>query len=420
MTGKSYDDGTQDQVFVFAIPAFSTESSSPSVTISTSSQIPVNVTLSISNTLKKRNTTVDRNSPSNIVLPPTIRLRQEEGKQNKTVIIISTGMVSVHALNDGENGDGFVVYPTSQLGKRYYVAAYAVNTAVDPSFVCISAVENTEIIVKRRTAEPFKVRLEEYESYRLDGYRMEDLSGTLIQSDKPIAVISGVKTRVSSVCCLGVLLEQLLPVSGWRKKYFLAPYKGLNGFVYRIYTSNHSTAVNISRSRYNETKHEVEAERFLEENVKGDAIHVVSISSKEPIMIVQYLKGYSTNFYSQGNPSPSMIVVQPLTSFTRSVTFPVFENNLNNQTDHYINIIIECSHTTGLRYSRQISETDQLFSADRSMCCVRGRVQPGKLYSVYHTDNNVVFSVSVYAFGDTRTSSSYAYLANSGAYSSGK
>ena len=360
MTGESNLDETQGQVFVFAIPAFDKfESSSPRLAVTTSSRIPVDVTLSIRGSSIKMSMTVNRNNHSDIVLPQMIRLGKEEGKQNKTIIVRSNGKVSVHVMNDGDNGDGFVVYPTSHLGKRYYVAAYSVNTAVDPSLVIISSIENTQIIITKKAGDSFSVRLENFESYRFDGDRFEDLSETLIESEKPIAVISGVKTQVPrSQCCLGVLLKQLLPVSEWGKKYFLAPVTGLNGFVFRVYMSNLNTAVNISRSEYDrrnhEIKHELEADSFHEEIVDGNTL--VSITSTEPIMVVQYLKGYDTDLHLPGN--PSMIVVQPLESFTNNVTFPVFDNNLSyqNNNKYYINIIVECSRTSGLRYSRQMSD----------------------------------------------------------------
>ena len=165
LTGKSYDDGTQEQMFVFTTPAFDQiETLSPRLEITTSSQVSVDVTISIPGSQIDLNLTVNRNNHSNIVLPQMIRLGIE-GKQNKTVIVRSNGMVSVHAMNDGDYGDGFVVYPTSQLEKRYYVAAYSVNTERHPSFVCISAVENTKIIIRKQAAEASSVLLEKYESY---------------------------------------------------------------------------------------------------------------------------------------------------------------------------------------------------------------------------------------------------------------
>ena len=422
LTGKCDNSGRQDQIFAFTIPAVDNDTiSSPNVTVTTSSRIPVKVTLSIPNLSFEKNTSVDRYHNYNISLPPSILFKQGEGKQNKTIIVRSSGMVSVHVIeNDGRNGlgDGFIVYPTDQIGKRYYVAAYSPNFSKDLPFFSVTALEHARITVKTKSGQLLSEQLKRYESYRFDGDALQDISGTFIQSDSPITVISGVRTWVpSGRCCDGNLLEQLLPVSKWKKNYFLASFKYLNSFIYRVYSSDLSTSVNISISDGENDQIEIAAEDFYEGDIDGDKM--LSITSEEAVMVVQYMITNTTTFPSPG--SPAMVLAQPDSSFISTVTFPVFGFFSLGESSfyYYISVIIECSQITGLIINGTISERDRLASFDKSMCVVRGLVYQG-LYSVYHIDSNIVFSVSVYAYGKFSTVGSYAYLANTGIRSSGE
>ena len=338
------------------------------------------------------NMSINRKKHFDISLPSKIRLKSGEGKQNKTVIVQSSGVVSVYVIDSDTNiGDGFTVYPSSQVGQRYYIAAYIPAFPDVPSFFCATALENTMITIIPKSGQSQSVRLKQYESFRFEGNRSQDISGMLIQSDSPITVISGVRAYVPSTrCCVGTLLEQLLPVNKWQKKYFLASFRNLDGFIYRIYSSELHTSVNISSSKGQIEYIQLGAKEFYEGNVYGDV--VLSITSEQAVMVVQHMTNHPSN--------PAMIVVQSLTSSSK--TFPVFELKTldRNRISYYINVIIECSQVKGLKYIKPILTEYRLTAEDQLMCCVRGAVSPGQ-YSIHHIDRNVEFSVSVYAFGDT-------------------
>ena len=394
---------------MFAIPTIG-YTSSPRVLITTLSENPVNITLSAPG-LSNKQCIVNRNTPADIPLPSGIRMDRNIGKQNKTIIIRSSGLVSVHAIDDDKGGgDGFLVYSSTQLGTRYYVSAY--ETAADGySFFCVTPLEDSVITVVTNTGQTITEMLRQYESYRFD--QDFDLSGTLIQSDKRISVTSGAWTEVPvGECCIDGLLEMLLPVSKWGKKHFLAPIKGLSiSYVYRVYSSNISTTLKINDGRSNSSITLRPFENVHEEKVVEDVM--VSISSDQPIMVVKYIKGHYLN-------NPAMIIVPPLTSFTGNVTFPVIRyNTAEDRHEYYINVIIGCSMMTGLRFFGPQAGTriyDEIYFGDHSMCCARSAVSPGQHF-VSHNDSNALFSVSVYAIADTVGVvgvSSYAYLANGG------
>ena len=154
---------------------------------------------------------------------------------------------------------------------------------------------------------------------------------------------------------------------------------------------------------------ELGAESFYEGDVSEDGL--ITISADHPVMVVQYMKGSRANNPARGD--PSMVVIPPITSFTRNtVTFPVIEYTIEKAHSYYINVITECTNVQGLLFDNTIAIRDweRLTTDDQVMCCVRGNVTTGH-HSVSHTDPMATFSVLVYAICEGCTSS-YAYMAS--------
>ena len=97
------------------------------VLISTSSSVPVNTSLSIPGFDFERINIITNTTHADVALPisPDVRIYRGEGKRNKTIIVKSSGIVNVHAVDNKLCcGDGFVVLPTEKLGKKYHVASF--------------------------------------------------------------------------------------------------------------------------------------------------------------------------------------------------------------------------------------------------------------------------------------------------------
>ncbi|XP_072047854.1 uncharacterized protein [Amphiura filiformis] len=394
--------------FIFSVPHVGL-TDPVTIWITTPSSKPICTSLTIPGVGFAVNNTMSKDNPVEIRLPDSIngtdlRLRLRDQKQNKTFVVRSSATVSVHAIdNEKGYGDGFAVFPSSQLGTQYYVASY--KRYLIPSFLCISSLySNTSIIIKTPAGQLYQILLEKHESYRFDGGydNHDDLSGTLVQSDKPVAVISGINTRVPDdrILSSGGLIEQLPHTQSWGYKFTLSPFLSLNsGYVYRVYTTNISATLLMSNGNIAH----IPAESFHEGNVINDTI--VSFTSDKPIMVVQYMKGFYAN--DPGRGSPSMLIVPPITSFNGNITFPVIKYDISHT--YYINVVIECVFIDGLFLDDLplISE-DTLKSHDQSMCCLRTSLSDGQ-HSISHTNSSARFAVSVYALSYF---SSYAYSAN--------
>ena len=415
---RAQDEDTQwVQEHVFTVPEFDYGFGDPHILITTSSRKPVNLTLSIPGvgfkiykTITKESSFWDIGSPLND--GHDIRTLRNIGKQNTTVIVRSSDIVNVHAIShDYGGGDGFVVIPTNKLGTTHYVASYQPSYRDDPAFVCITALQMNTSVYIQTNRKQIRETLRQYESYRFDGDEYEDLTGALVQSDKPIAVISGVRANISSRS--SGLLDHIHPIDMYGEKFSIVPFQSLNlGYVYRVQTLNKSTTIKFSDDRVVEIKPEIHGVKaFYEADVTGS--EMISFTSDQPVMVIQYLKSANNPLRGGG---PAMLIVPPFTHFGHNVTFPVFQ--FHYVYEHFITIIAECTAMDdGFQLDDAPVDWYQTQPIDETMCYANHKVTTGQ-HSITHANPMATFYVSVYGIC-RKCYSSYAYLANA-YYSRGK
>ncbi|XP_072017970.1 uncharacterized protein [Amphiura filiformis] len=406
-TSTGVDDSEMTSEYVFTVPTVGPTVTYkrlyPHVFITTPSKDPVAVTLSIPSLNYASYHTIDREHHADITLPFEFRLNLDGGKQNVTGIIRTSGMITVHVIDtEYIESDIFTVYSSSRLGNLYYVATYTPDT----SFFCVTAIfPDTVVSVRKKFQQNNIYHLRQYESYSFDGSDGEDLSGTRIESNKPVAVIAGGNVAIRGWIGNGDgALEQLPPVSSWGHTYVLAPFLYSDLYVFRVYAGTMFTTLHISN---NDTV-TILPEDFYE----GTGDKVLTLISDQPVMVSQYLTGRGRQNFE------SMIIIPPVTSYTSNVTFSVFRYKgfRNNNRDHlalyYINVVMECTYINGLLLDNQ--ETvwdDQLSSDNKEMCCVRKGIDTGEHY-IEHANPNAQFFVYVYSICSGRCASSYVYPAS--------
>ena len=387
------------------------------VLITTSSQDPVNVNLTVPGFDLEVNHTITRYQHAEVSLSSEIRLNPGDGIQNKTIVVRSSDIVSVYAMdNDISKGEGFLVLPISQLGTEYYILSYQHTEPGDPSFICVSAFDEETIVKISKDGQREQFILQAYQSFRFDGSENEDLTGTFVQSDKPIALVSGGKTNIpEDVANIDGLLEQLPPYNKWGRNYVMSSYLGINsGFIYRVLSGPNATNVSIS----NVGIVTIPANGFFEANITEDVI--ISVESQNPVLLVQYTKGALTDPVNPRRGDPSMMLVPSRETYVNSVSYGIMDSRFGF--DYYINVIIDCRFVDGLFYDDAVAIGNvwsTMKSDDESMCAVRGLTSEGA-HTVVHTDPLRKFAASVYAISRT-CCTAYAYLAGAGfPYMSGK
>ena len=145
--------------------------------------------------------------------------------------------ITVYFLNPGEpveTNDAYVALPVEALGTEYIAMAWPGYAIEDLSELAIvSPFDNTEVTIissidtgSRLAGVPYSISLDQFQTYTLqnDDYP-EDLTGTIIQSNKPIAVFSG--NRCGAIP-LGYgycdhLIQQMTPTNTWGKDFLTIP-----------------------------------------------------------------------------------------------------------------------------------------------------------------------------------------------------
>ena len=298
--------------------------------------------------------TVSPGQITTIALPQSVQMISSDdvdangnALEAKGIHVTSQNPVAVYGLNFyPAASDGYLGLPTNILGTSYVVASYR-NTeipgfanGVGTEFGITASQDNTTVTIipsanagARTTQYPFGVRvaqapytiqLNQGQTYQLrnsqdytpldtsTGPRV-DMTGSLVTSDKPIAVFGGHDCTVipdqSHYC--NSLIEQLPPTNLWGQNFVTMPLASeYNGDTFRFIAQTDGTQVQVNHQQVAV----LQKGQFFEQIITGPA----EISANNPILAVQYAN--SSVFADNPNVDPSMIVVPPFEQFGGSYT----------------------------------------------------------------------------------------------------
>ncbi|XP_060564657.1 uncharacterized protein LOC132723872, partial [Ruditapes philippinarum] len=166
---------------------------------------------------------------------------------------------------------------------------------------------------------------------------VHDLTGTYVDSDKPISIVSGNKCAdvPKSVTACDVLLEFVPPLSTWGTKYITAAFKTRLHNRIRVISGSDGNIVKLGNLKVIT----LNRGQFYEQTFTQD--DAVLIDCSNPCLLVQYAEG-STADGQTGD--PSMTIVPSLDHFDNDFYFKT-PDVVNN----YLSIVIHSSDVTGLR-----------------------------------------------------------------------
>ncbi|MCC7438222.1 MAG: T9SS type A sorting domain-containing protein [Armatimonadetes bacterium] len=259
--------------------------------------------------------------------------------------------VAVYAMSQTiTTTDAMMALPTDVLGTRYRVMSYysdgkynnnvfdTLNHNTTPSQFAVTATEDNTSITIRPTVpvfgdnsrRPVSLILNRGESFlvqadisvgRLNG----DLTGTLVESDKPIAVVGSHQRStipyeyITTLVSRDYLLEQLPPTSVWGDKYILTPFAvaGLNapvGYdVARVLADSNGTDVYLDGTFVQR----LNAGAVLDLQLNRAAL----LTTNRPVLVAQFKKSSQTQndtgaAFRLGD--PFMIIVPPQKQYLTS------------------------------------------------------------------------------------------------------
>ncbi|MFN5310796.1 MAG: hypothetical protein ACK5C0_15205 [Candidatus Kapaibacterium sp.] len=301
--------------------------------------------------------------------------------------------IAAYAHNQAvTTSDATLLYPTHALGKNYMILSYpsdgksAVNQTTDqlemtlsstPSEAIITANENdTKITVKTENdlvnqfdvsgqyAREFSFTLQEGESVLLQtliqlGNLRADISGTTIESDKPVAVFAGHQRTQAPLLSnyngmsRDHLFEQLPPLEQWGYEFLLLGFpKDYVRFItydaYRVIASEDMTTIyEGSRQIALLKKGQVYEGRIAE------PLH---LRADKPVLVAQIRASSQNSQTNNGSGDPFMIYVPPKDLYLHNYTFCAIQGYGTEEEademvygDHYITIIIPTIGIASLR-----------------------------------------------------------------------
>ncbi len=335
------------------------------------------------------------------------QLRSSEVVEKLAVHIVSDHDIAVYGLSHRwQTTDTYLAYPVDVLGTSYRAVGYK-WLAVDllSQFAVIATEDNTMVTINpsartqggKPKGKPFTVTLNRGETYQVipdfEIRSLSDLTGSTIDSDKPVAVFSGhncayVPDRGYKAC--NILVEQMPPVRSWGRQFFVGTLAGRASSVMRVLANEDGTEV----FENNSLVATLSAGEFYEnENLTVNTM----LASSKPVLVAQYAKGYTSPDPVTGRADsvgdPMMIIVAPTEQFLSDYRFatPVTGN-----WEHYINLIVPTDAIGTLRLN------DERISRDRFTPFGISRYSIAQIelpYGTYSIQGDKPFGLYSYGFG---------------------
>ena len=248
--------------------------------------------------------------------------------ENKTIHLVSDTDLSVNVITNGGNYhavEGFLVLPRRESGKQFIIATD--KPYIHPSEILIASYENAtkvsiilpqDLTGKTVSNSTITTTLAAYRTYMLKS--IYDLSGTFIQSSRPISVTSGNAYAKPDGKYESYLVEQIPSIDVLGKDYLVPPLQGHRTYKLKLLSPTNHVLLKF----YNSTgMFQFMLHRYLPLEM-WNRNEPVFISSSQPVMVVQYGTGI-------------MMIVPSISNYLQKYDFlvPTITASLNN----YVSLI---------------------------------------------------------------------------------
>jgi RHS repeat-associated protein len=313
-------------------------------TVNISSDAPTSGTVSVPGLSFSQSFTLAAGATTSVTLPPNVLLLNldpfntglygEDLVQNKGVHITSSLPVTVSGIDlAGQRTDGYLALPTPTLGTDYITLGYrnvsinggggSIPTQYGTDFAIVAPYDGTTVTITpstdtrgRKAGVPYNVILNSGRTYELlnddTTQANADLSGTLIHSDKPVAVFSGHWcANIGNAGACNELVEQMLPTDEWGQNFAATQFATRTSpYVLHVLASQDATNVSVN----GETVSTLNKGGVYE----GLFPAPVNVTADKPILVAQYAQSSGVDSPTNTNGDPTMVLLQPLTSYASS------------------------------------------------------------------------------------------------------
>ena len=312
------------------------------------------VTVEIEGLLFRQEARIRGGTVVNVKIDTAAQLRSSEVIERLAVHITSEKPLSVYGLSHRfQTTDTYMGLPIEALGTEYRTVNYhKLREDLISQLAVIATEDDTEVTItpksptflKKTANTPFTVKLRKGDVYQIIGSSPQkgaasDLTGTLIQSTKPIAVFSGHNGAYIPIPDKGYnhLVEQLPPLAAWGRHYYVGTFLGRTKSTVRVVAAEDDTKVFANGQQVAM----LAAGEYYE---NGGVIANTQITGDKRILVAQYAHGFENAGDSVGD--PMMILLTPTQQFLKKYRFAT---PTRGQWHHYVNIVVPADAVESMR-----------------------------------------------------------------------
>ncbi|XP_067399046.1 IgGFc-binding protein-like [Emydura macquarii macquarii] len=304
------------------------------------------VTVSVNKAGVRFNVEANPGETTEVQIPEFVELTGSKISDH-TVIVRANHEISILSLNYKiHTADTTVVYPVEQLGTEYYVVTPVGDTeGLEKQFAVVAWQDPTVVEVYLKGAVTFQeetyragsklvISLGAYQAVQLQSH--DDLSGTRIVSQHPVAVYSGhVCVKKHTKC--DYVVEQLLPVAVWGTTFIVPP----------LSFQPKSDLVYVAASQHTRIDYQSGREKSRKNLVAGQVV-TFEIKISQPLYI-SASAGIQVLFFSTGG-AKGKIAYDPFFLMIRGISGYCQTYNIHGQElfENYAVIVAKTSETADI------------------------------------------------------------------------
>ena len=369
-----------------------------------------------------------------VKIPTLITNSSATHVSNRTVIVEAEKgkVILVYGVNEQiKTADAFLILPMMpkdglKTSYKYIAASYTTdfpgflaiipqfsegNTEVDVHFHLSAISETPSYHNLAKNTDYFnnnKLHLTLNASQSVYLLGIGDTTGTVIVTNKPVSVFSGLgcSNVPQSILACDHLVEQFPPVSTWGTRFVTVPLRYRVAFdVFRFIAAYNCTDVSIScvssiglpASSWTFTLDEAE---YRETNITSNEYCIVKSTNR--LLVLQYGVGRDADGNHTGD--PFMAVLPPADRFSNNLTFANYESSVQTY-KHIVNVVIPAAffqpdsiYLSNSRLSDLRFDVVSILDGYRiAYYGVRVDIEAGS-HTLYHTNQHAGFGILVYGF----------------------
>ena len=320
---------------------------------------------------------------TNVQISSAAMMTDYDAVESYGIQITASQPVSVYGVDYSQyTSSSFTGYPTALLGTNYCVMARAslddsiADAGSYSQFAIVATANNTTVrIMSSATANLwnhsfgtnyYETNMNEGQTYQIHSNDItNDVTGTWITSDKPIAVFAGASgANVPDIrtAAANPLVQEQLPVESWGTMTLALSFAGrTNGDSYRVLAAYSNTVVTITGTvvevvNSNSIPYTVTTsnETVVVTNQAGVPFDIivegpVIFQASQPIQVAQFANGV---LFDHGPPSyegdPCEILLPPTGHYLVTNTIVILPNDGENgdSDENFLNLIVAQSAIT--------------------------------------------------------------------------